>query len=273
MFSKSHSLLLVACGGSAIVALGCVSFASAGTVYQDNFARTGNLVGTSPSPVNSGAATWTGNFAANTVTATTDGSELVLSQVSYNGTAGGVSGAGYLPFTAPSSGTVTLSANMEAGALSTGNSGTVAIGFGNPSLTPTLVLASGTYNGDVGFYPNGYNNAAGQAQMKTMSSFSNGTFYNFSIDYNASTQTAQWSVDSGSGQQLAGDTYTYTTAPTINGVETSLSSNSADTVPLVAEVQNFQLTTAAVPEPATLGVFALGGMGLLLASRKRKARV
>ncbi len=269
MFSKSHSLLLAACGGSAIVALGCVSFASAGTVYQDNFGRTGNLVGSSPSPVNTGAATWTGNLSG--VTAQTNGSELVLSQTLYNGAAGGVSGAGYLPFTAPSSGTVMLSANMEAGVIGSTNAGTVAIGFGNPFITPTFVLASGTYNGDVGFYPNGYNNTG--SQFKTMSSFSNGTFYNFSIDYNVSAQTAQWSVDSSSGQQLAGDTYTYTTAPTINGVETSLSSNSDATTPLVAEVQNFQLTTATVPEPATLGLFTIGGLALMLVGRRRKNRV
>ena len=59
---------------------------------------------------------------------------------------------------------------------------------------------------------------------------------------------------------------TFSTNPVINAVGLG---NGLGT----AQDANFSLTDQAVPEPATLGLVALGGLGLLLISRKRKVRV
>ena len=62
------------------------------------------------------------------------------------------------------------------------------------------------------------------------------------------------------GSELA--TYTYTTNPTVAGVSIGfLGANEGS-------VGNFVLATA-TPEPASIGLFGLGAVGLLLARRKR----
>lgn len=64
----------------------------------------------------------------------------------------------------------------------------------------------------------------------------------------------------------------YTTGSTVQGDLTLVlgagSSNAGDQL----YFNNVRLTATAVPEPAAMGLFAIGGMGLLLVGRKRAAR-
>ncbi|MHB1768320.1 MAG: PEP-CTERM sorting domain-containing protein [Phycisphaerae bacterium] len=266
MLFNSHSRLLAACGGSAVVALGCVSFASAGVVYQDNFARTGSLIGTSPSPTDTGGASWTGNL--HNVTATTDGSELVLSQASGQYAVGST----FLPFTPPTSGTVTLSAGMEVGAITGPSSaqgwgligfvpvgGTNGVANGSYNAGPTVQLVS--TNGEVIMQPNTVLGSSAGYYM--IPSFSHTTVYQFTINYNMSAQTAQWYIGAGSSQALI-YSYNYAThsdAPTITTVETGIWASQKNTTPEVVDVQNFELTTTPVPEPANdVSVFPNPGL-------------
>ncbi|MHB1768122.1 MAG: PEP-CTERM sorting domain-containing protein, partial [Phycisphaerae bacterium] len=63
-------------------------------------------------------------------------------------------------------------------------------------------------------------------------------------------------------------------APTITTVETGIWASQKNTTPEVVDVQNFELTTTPVPEPATLGLFAAsGGLGLLLLKRRHRVAV
>ena len=263
---KSSSALLVACGGSAVVALSCGSLVHAGVVYQDNFARTGSLIGSSPSPVNSGGAYWLGSTGTlHNTTAQTNGSELTLASASGQYAIA----SAMLPFTPPTSGTVTLSADMQVGAVSTTN-GWGLIGFsptgganqvanGSYSAGPTLQLLT---TGQVLLEPN---TTSGANPIWTgITNFSNTTFYHFSIDYNLSAQTVQWYLGSGTSETLLGS-YDYATnpgnTPAISYVEVGSYGYRGDTPPETVNLQNFELTTTPVPEPATdVSVFPNPGL-------------
>ena len=84
MLFKSYSLLLAACGGVTLLALSCGSAANASVIYNDTFARTGALIGSSPSPTDTGSASWTGFFSDSAGTAQTNGSELVLASPNFS---------------------------------------------------------------------------------------------------------------------------------------------------------------------------------------------
>ena len=272
--SRSHSLLLAACGGSVLLALSCGSAVNAQVIYNDTFARTGALLGSSPSPVDSGGAYWLGTAGTlHNTTAQTNGSELTLAAASGQYAIASAT----LPFTPPTSGSMMLSADMEVGAVSTTN-GWGLLGFsptggpdqianGSYSAGPTLQLLT---DGQVLLEPN---TTSGANPIWTgITNFSNSTFYHFSINYNLSTQTVQWYLGSGTSATLLGS-YDYATnpgnTPTISYVEVGLYGYRGDTPPEVVNLQNFELTTTPVPEPAVLGLLSVGGLGLLLLGRKR----
>jgi hypothetical protein len=266
MLSKSHSLLLAACGGSALVALSCGSFANAQVIYSDTFARTGALLGSSPSPVNSGGAYWLGSAGTlHNTTAQTNGTELTLAAASGQYAIASAT----LPFTPPASGSVTLSADMEVGAVSTTN-GWGLIGFsptggsdqvanGSYAAGPTLQLLT---TGQVLLEPNTFTGA--NPIWTGIPYFSNTTFYHFSIDYNLSAQTVQWYLGSGANATELGS-YDYAAnpgnTPAISYVEVGMYGYHGDSPPETVSFQNFQLSTAPVPEPVgSLNVFPDPGL-------------
>ncbi|MHB1767520.1 MAG: PEP-CTERM sorting domain-containing protein [Phycisphaerae bacterium] len=63
------------------------------------------------------------------------------------------------------------------------------------------------------------------------------------------------------------------TAPSASTTVEFLNNNGSNAAGGTVDVTDVGLTAAVVPEPATLGLFAVGGMGLLLAARSRKTRV
>lgn len=275
-FHGSHSSSLAA--RAAIAGVGvvlcCGSFASAQVVYNDTFARTGTLAGTQPSPVDIGGASWTTNLYEISAPQT-DGSSLAFSQ-----TVGQYSiASAFLPFTPPSSGTVTLSGSLEVGAV-TGSS--TYGGWGLLGFEPNTSNGDGSQAGGpiVQLMGNGVviirpNMTAGSGTItKAISNFSHNTAYEFSIAYDLSTQTATWYLGTGSGQT---NLYSYnysvkSDAPIITAVEAGIWSTNVNTSPEIVHVQNFELSsTTPVPEPATLGLFAVAGAaaGLLMLKRRR----
>jgi hypothetical protein len=265
---KSHSLLLAACGGS-LLALSCGSFASASVIYQDNFARTGNLAGTTPAPTDTNSVKWANNISG--MTATTNGTELILAQASGQY---GV-GNGYLTYSPPSSGTITLSAGLISGAVTgTGSGGWGMLGFEsstslyNPSASgPNITLPAGANY--VIASPAGQNGTG--TDYSTITGFTAGSTTVLTISYDISTETANWYAQTGSNPQQLLYTYDYAThsvaAPVIEAVEVGMWTTPVNATPEVIDVQNFTLT--AVPEPATLGLVMAGGLGLLLLKRRQ----
>ena len=270
---KSNSILLAACGGSALLALSCGSFASAAVIYQDSFARSGSLAGTTPAPTDTGSVKW-GTSINGGMTAKTNGSELVLAQSSGQYAVGN----GYLTYTPPASGTITLSAGFTVGTVAgtgTGTGGWGMLGFESstggdnpsgrgPNVTlqagANYVIASPVSQGGTG---TGY---------ETIPGFVSGSSTVLTITYDISTETAQWYSQTGTNSPSLLYTYDYATnhvaAPTITAVEAGMWASSANNkTPEVVDVQNFTLT--AVPEPATLGLVAVGALGLLLLKRRK----
>ena len=230
MFSKSHSLLLVACGGSAIVALGCVSFASANMITNGDFSAN--------------AAAYTAAPGTGRGTNPTAPTGWAFSSAGYSGINGPDTGfygsSSYQPFAPTSTAGVRDFAFLQYDAMTlaqtiptTGGevytlSYAAAGRAGGPSTTMEVILTDATSSTQI---------------ITQTPAITDAAFNNFTLNFAATSGST-----------------------TLEFLNTTPSTDTNGTV----DVSNVSLT--AVPEPATLGVFALGGMALLLVGRRRKNR-
>ena len=254
----TKSLVTTLALAATVVALGwTVQSASATVIYQDNFpgSSTNPLNGTSPAADSTGA-TWTA-FMWNA-----DGS------VNVPNNSGSVNA--YLPF-APASGQIyTLTEGISA----TSGSGWAGLAF----LSSGAGLTSG---GGVAMLSNSemsmldWVSPNANAAISTFTGPGTGGVANWDYPYQGTgvqnlqmvlnTAGTNWTVQYSDNGTDLGSLYTYATNPTIGDVGFGISAASG-------QVSNFSLTSSPVPEPAALGLFVLGGLGLLLISRKRKVR-
>ncbi|MHB1768861.1 MAG: PEP-CTERM sorting domain-containing protein, partial [Phycisphaerae bacterium] len=239
------------------------------TIYQDSFtgsATPGTLNGAAPT-VGPVGATWTANSS----------SSYGWSDSGYLNMGSGTESRqnAYLPFT-PSSGQIyTLSAGLDlTGVGGVGGGGDtiywLAIGFITAPSLNTGYDSSGAspwvlsrYNGSGGMVFTGPGTAGGNGLANTPGV----NDYSIVLNTGSSAWTYQvYQTNSSVTNLLLTPTpiTVATEAITAVGIEDGYGN---------AQVSNFSLTSSPVPEPATLGLFAIGGAGLLLAARRRITRV
>ena len=248
--------------GTALAAFSALPCAvSATTIYQDNFrgSKTAALNGTAPTIDNGpSGTTWTADSSWSDSGYSTNGNRV----------------SAYLPFT-PSNGHIyDLSAglNLVGEGINSGSPDAnywVALGFLTALSTNTGWDSSGASPWVMSRY-----NASGAAALS-------GPGFNGVTWLSDTTGVNTWSIV----LDTMSSAWTYKVYETNSAATDSLvasgafSSNPAISAVGIqngygdAQVSDFSLTDQPVPEPATLGLFGLGGLALLLASRKRKAVV
>jgi hypothetical protein len=232
-------------------------------VYQDLFNRGTStspaaLDGSTPSTDNyTGAPTWTTHLTSGSSAAyaNTNGSDLIV-----NCDLGGSSGYGYLPFSPQAGHIYDLSVTYEY-TQGSSRSDWFATGFITSSSSYAWMLQRGEQTtNDTGvqaFMGSGSGNPLGNIG----NSPARNTLTTYDVVLN--TTGAAWTATFyQNGNQLA--THAYTTNPTITGVGWH------DTTYVDVAANNFTLTDTPVPAPASLALFAVGGLGLLITSRKRR---
>ena len=232
------------------------STASAATIYSDNFPglSTSPLNGTTPA-----TDTPNVNWAAD-------------SQWKANGSISLSSGSyadAYLTLTPASGQIYTLSADINAIANASGYTNSW-IGFG--FLSTGIANPTPFYANAAPFILDYVPNSGTEISTWAGPGLSiPGNAYNYA---NSGTQDmqmvlntggAKWTVQFYDGGSPLGSQYSYTTNPSIVALGFGTSNASG-------QVSYFSLTDVAVPEPATLGLVAVGGLGLLLIGRKHAAR-
>ena len=266
--SRGYSSAVAALATAACI--GLASTASAGTIYQDSFtgsATPGTLNGAAPT-VGPVGATWTANSSSSYGWAD-NGIETSPSNAPTSRQ------NAYLPFT-PSSGQIyTLSAGIAVTAKLDSSSDSnhwVALGFITNPTTGTGYDVSGAspwvlsaYNGASGAVFTGPGTAGGTGFANTAGV----NDYSIVLNTGSSAWTYQvYQTNSSVTNLLLTPTPITVATEAISavGIEQGFGN---------VQVSNFSLTSspAPVPEPATLGLFAIGGAGLLLAARKRKTQV
>ena len=247
-------ITLLAAAAAATLALGCVSMASANIIYQDSFNRTGQL-NTSTPPTDSGGATWTAGTSITTTTASGGYASLTSTTNSM----------AYLPFTPVSGNIYTLTASLNPTPGTTTN--WLAIGFfpqdssavsSAPNAGASVMLLerdnrdSQVFNGD-----------GTSVDGPTSPNNPGYTAWSIVLNTTQSNWTASFSeVGVSGGTNFQTFTYGGTNPnPTINTVGFG-----SDT--MSGTVQDFTLANS-VPEPATLGLMAASGLGLLLLKRRK----
>ena len=267
---KSNSILLAACGGSALLALSCGSVASAAVIYSDSlteYTAGNNINGDVPGPAGntnawlapatrSSNAYWkTGSSGAYTVNGTTGPSNALLA------------------FTPVAGNIYTLQATVS---VAGNTSNWAALGFLSSDAAPTdtnnfynasdgWMMARGANGGAdqtfIGPGLNGGNNATtfGNNDSVTMT---------LTLTTNASSP---WTIGyqyTDLGNSSNDSTYS-PVAYAVGHNPTNIAAVGFGEFYATSTVTNFSLTATPIPEPASLGLTAIGALGLLLLKRRR----
>lgn len=262
-FSKTRRTILIALGSlSLTTAAGMAGTASANVIYQDNFN------GSASTPLN-GAAPTTGPA----------GTTWVAGPGWYDNGTQTSSGAGnsnaYLPYTVTTGHIYTLTAGLNPNNVfggwfglgfisSTPSTGTTywfgGSGGGYLNSGPWLSVTGtrGDTTGNEGAYNPGPGHSGGYTAFATTSGVQV-----TSIVLN--TTAPQWTFQVFNNGNAVSPIETLASNPNIVGVALGDNGN-----PMAnGTVSDFSLTETAVPEPASIGLVAAGGLGLLLLRRRR----
>ncbi len=271
--SISHGLSLAV----VVLAAGLAGTASASTIiYQDSFSGSNStpLNGAAPTVDKGQSATWT----ANTYAVWSDSG-----YTNYNlDQSGKTRDSAYLGFTPTSGQIYTLSAtltitsgvsggtldigfpgNIQAGTNTAGGTSTLNTGWDWPSNITNVSPSPWVLLGDSGsgYYFTGPGENGGSPFSSSAAAV--GSANDISIVLN--TAAAAWTYQAFDNGVAESPIVAFTTNPTITAV-------GLQNAGVIGTVGNFELASSPVPEPATLGLLAVGGLGLLLVSRKRAAR-
>ena len=288
MVTPSRLTLLV----TAIASIGLVGYGTAGRastiIVSDGFSGTNgaNINGRTPDGANLPGSTWQveQQNAAGTSPMTIDtstGNPAPSANTNFNDAAG-ISIASANSYTEPS--VLTISADLNMGNINGGglsyNVYGVGLGFWN-TLPASGSSASTGFTGvtldpygDLTFINNGTASATAKAAAPSSATVVGGYISGFNtLTYSINTGTGAITQLTFDGTDLtsafSGLTAFTPSVATLSGFY----GNSPYSASENGYVDNFSVsTTSAVPEPAAIGLFAVGGMGLLLVGRKRAAR-
>ena len=264
--SVSHGCYLAAAALAAMACLGLVSTASATTIiYQDSFNGLSStpLNGAAPTKDNGTSATWT-----------------ATSGISDSGYTNNNTAIGYLNFTPVSGNIYTLSANL-AGSGTPNNGAWLSLGFLTTPTTSGNVRFDGSGTGTenavdwVLLYTPGSSTVNGSLFEGPGTTAGGANYYIGSDENSSGLETGDYSIV----LDTAGTPSAWTAKIFDNG--TAISGNLSvpsgitavgignDGTVSAGQFSNFSLTSSPVPEPATLGLVAIGGLGLLLLKRRK----
>jgi hypothetical protein len=283
MTSRSNTLLAATVAATAgACGLLAGTSAEAAVIYQDSFNRAGVLNGSTPTVDTGGLggtanATWAAvEFGTTAADPNWDTSTTAGGQLTYSGNPSGLTyhANAVLPFTPLSGEIYQLQATfIAASPFGSGNSGWAALQFldtssGNyaSASRPSMIFRAD--GGGTGFQ-NGIGGSGTVSGTAATGSYTSDTVVNTMV---LNTTGSTWTV-AFSWQDLTHP------ADSVSAAAVPLSSpgSTVNTVDLgfvpgtTGTITNFSLQT--VPDPATLGLFAIGGLGLLLlVGRGRTAR-
>lgn len=284
-FPISHGSSLVAKAAIVPIAIGTLAMlgmtagavSASNIIYQDSFPGTAttSLNGAAPTIDYGTSTTWTANTYA--VWSDSGYTNYTLDQ------SGKTRDSAYLGFTPTSGQVYTLSAtltitsvdpgpgasndfldigfpgNIQAGTNSLGGTSTLNTGWDWPASISNVyaspwVLLRGSGGGSYVTGPN----TTGIVSLSSAAAI--GSANNIAITLN--TGASAWTYQVFDNGNPVSPVVTFTTNPTITAI-------GLQNAGVIGTVSNFELTSSPVPEPASLALFAVGGLGLLLLKRRK----